>query len=1017
MKNLLDLTNQLNYEPFKYQDDNGYYMGEDVDPDNHFFNRLNINSLYYTEDKFKHKFCTYTNSNFSLIHFNCRSLSANFEKMVSCLSELEFNFDIIAVSETWLSDNNNNREYEIDGYVPYFCSRQNKKGGGVALYVNHLLQHKYLPNVSFCVENCAEFICIEVYLKNSRKVVVGCVYRAPNTNLGLFREKFDILCQTVGKSILYICGDFNVDLLNYDKHPETNSFVDEIFGAGLHPLITKPTRITLNTSTLIDNIFTTEMDFIIDSGIIVDDTSDHLPIFQICRYEENIIDIHINQKYKKRSLNDENINNLLLSLENINWESVFACENPNDAYNIFIDVIIRNYDRYCPVKWINCRNNSKTTKFRKPWITSTLRNACKKRKSLYQVYLKKKTLQSEECYKKYRNKLNSILRNAKVRYYSKLLDDVRNDVKQTWKILNSLTSKTRKTCNYPSEFNNNGEYVKEYKNIADAFNEYFVTVGSSLASKIPQCERKFDHYMDDKIDSSMFLNPVTDDEIVSLVKLTKPKMSKDCDDLSMKVVKNIIRSVVTPLTFICNLSFETGLFPDKLKIAMVSPLFKSGDNQCFSNYRPVSLLPQFSKIIERLFNNRLKSFIETKNILSNSQYGFRSNHSTSLAILELIEKISSSIDESLVTIGVFVDLKKAFDTINHEILLKKLEHYGLRGIVKNWMASYLTNRPQYVKFKNVCSEQRMVSCGVPQGSVLGPTLFLLYINDISNVSDLLNIILFADDTNLFLTGTDIDEMCRIMTTELTKLNIWFQVNKLSLNIQKTNFIIFGNKKCVNRNYNITIDGCNLERVLVTKFLGVYIDSQLNWAEHVKIIQKKVSKNIGILFKVQHLLDVTTLHNLYFTLISPYFYYCSEIWGNTYRNRIQPLFIMQKKALRLINKKDYSTHSGPLFFNSNILTLTDLVIFKTLSIMYKAKHNMLPSNVQALFQFGVQHNYETRQKQSFKYHYCRTTKKAMCISITGPKMWNNLDHDIRESDKPYVFTKLCKKMLLGKYQNI
>ena len=248
----------------------------------------------------------------------------------------------------------------------------------------------------------------------------------------------------------------------------------------------------------------------------------------------------------------------------------------------------------------------------------------------------------------------------------------------------------------------------------------------------------------------------------------------------------VINHIVTPLSHICNQSFIEGVFPDEMKIARVIPLYKSGEKNKYNNYRPVSLLPQFSKILEKLFDNRLDSFIEKDNILSDNQYGFRKNRATSMALVELIDKISNSVDSKKHTLGVFIDLRKAFDTIDHDLLLKKLEFYGIRGVVLKWLKSYLSQREQFVQIDDCLSEYLNVLCGVPQGSILGPKLFILYVNDICNISNILEFILFADDTNIFCSGHDIKELCNTMSNELDKLHTWFSLNKLSLNISKPN---------------------------------------------------------------------------------------------------------------------------------------------------------------------------------------------------------------------------------------
>ena len=479
--------------------------------------------------------------------------------------------------------------------------------------------------------------------------------------------------------------------------------------------------------------------------------------------------------------------------------------------------------------------------------------------------------------------------------------------------------------------------------------------------------------------------------------------------------KKIIPHILTPLRHICNTSLSQGIFPDEMKIARIIPLFKSGDKQNVSNYRPISLLPQFSKILEKIFNNRLMNFLNSNNLLYLRQYGFRKNMSTSMAIMELVENITNAMDNGKFTIGVFIDLKQAFDTVDHSILVTKLDHYGIRGVAKKWLSSYLENRKQYVCFNGTDSGFLPVSCGVPQGSILGPSLCLLYINDLCNVSTRLTSILFADDTSCFIEGTDLSDMCIQLSTEMNKLSTWFKTNRLSLNVSKTNCMIFGRSNQPDHHI-VYIDNIVIERVNCNKFLGVIIDSKLSWSDHVSYIRHKMSKNLSVMHRVKWLLNNSALYMIYCTLVLPYISYCCEIWGNTYKTRVQPLYIIQKRAIRICNHLEYRSHTKPAFLKLNTLTIADLVKFKSMVLMYKIYNNLMPSNILSYFcMVHMSHDHGTRQAGHFKNMYCRTTLKSMCLSIRGPVMWNKLHSDLKNSTTVNMFKKRYKTFLVSEYK--
>ena len=466
-------------------------------------------------------------------------------------------------------------------------------------------------------------------------------------------------------------------------------------------------------------------------------------------------------------------------------------------------------------------------------------------------------------------------------------------------------------------FEENEHLISDPAEISNKFNEYFINIGPKLAEKIQNNNANFTTFMGERSINSIFLDAIMEKEIE--IEISSLNGNKSCghDEIPPKLVKEISKQIVKPLTHIYNQSLLTGVIPNDLKIAIVTPVFKANNKKEFSNYRPISVLPCFSKILEKIMYKRVVKYLDKHNMLFESQYGFRKKkHSTNLATIELVTKILQAIDNNEYTIGVFLDLAKAFDTVNHEILLKKLEHYGIRGIALEWFQNYLTNRKQIIKYKLEKSESLTIKCGVPQGSVLGPLLFLIYMNDISKCSEILSIILFGDDTNLFFSHQNLFTLKETMNRELINITSWLSANKLSLNIKKTHFIIFKSRgKKLNQNVKITINNQDIEQVKYTKFLGLYIDEEFTWKYHIDQVATKISKMTGIMAKARHYLSLKTLQTIYDTMVYPYLTYRNIVWTSTYPSRLKSLFMLQKKIVRIMTFAKYKEKSRPLFLLS------------------------------------------------------------------------------------------------------
>ena len=544
--------------------------------------------------------------------------------------------------------------------------------------------------------------------------------------------------------------------------------------------------------------------------------------------------------------------------------------------------------------------------------------------------------------------------------------------------------------------------------ISNAFNSFFTNIGPSLASKIPSDNRNPSIFMKHEVAQNMVLDGVVSNEVIKIITTLKDG-SAGWDDISARIVKCTFDSFITPLTHVLNMSITKGVFPDELKIARVVPLFKSGDPMLFSNYRPVSVLPIFSKILERLMYNRLLKFINDNKILYLYQFGFRGGHSPNLALIFLVDKISSALENGDYVLGLFLDFSKAFDTVNHDILFVKLDFYGIKGTPLNWFKSYLRNRKQYVVYNEVNSEKQDISCGVPQGSILGPLLFLIYINDLAHVSDKLFALLFADDSNMFLSGKDPNELISVMNTEMKKVIDWLNINKLSLNLKKTHFIIFRRKRArINVCENLIVNGITISMTDQSKFLGVIIDKHLSFMQHIQHIKSKISKEIGILYKCSRIFDEKTLLTLYYSFVYPYFNYCLPVWGSTYESYLAPLVILQKKAVRLIYGAKRYDHTEPIFQALKLLKLGQLYVYSIQLIMFKFAKNALPNIFDAFFQRNTSvHYHNTRQQLLYRLPLLRTSPACKTVRLRGVHTFNYFSRSL-SYDCVYVTYKFNLK---------
>ena len=520
----------------------------------------------------------------------------------------------------------------------------------------------------------------------------------------------------------------------------------------------------------------------------------------------------------------------------------------------------------------------------------------------------------------------------------------------SWSVINDLRGKKNKPI-YPSTVLTDGGTSSDPNVIANSLNSYFTSVAGNLnRAKYGSCEpnhHNYTRFMPKRITNSLFLTPTSPDEISALISGLKPTKSSDLSPACLKHFKFLFSAGFSTVINKCML---LGLFPTELKQAIVLPFHKGGDTNALSNYRPISLLPLLSKIFEKCLHKRVTEFLDIHNVVCSSQYGFRKGLSTTHALREGVGEAVKRLDHNFYTIGLFLDLSKAFDTLHHDILLAKLEHYGIRGTVLNLFRSYLTNRSQRVRIGNATSEPCNITFGVPQGSTLGPLLFILYINDVVNLQNQagkcsIKFILYADDTSIFISGLNLVEVQNSINILMESLKFYFDANYLHVNTTKTKFMEFKSpqKAKTSSQLSVRFNNTHIEQVTQFKFLGVLISDCLTWEPHIKYVASKLHCNLGSIYRMRGSLPTTLRTPLYYALFHSHLSYGISIWGSGgHVHKLLPIFRAQKNALRCIYslKKTPGTIGKPgtksTFNDCSILTVHNQYFLSTLLEVHNIK---------------------------------------------------------------------------------
>ncbi len=847
---------------------------------------------------------------------------------------------------------------------------------------------------------------MELISDTGPNTIVGVVYRHPSGKADKFFTQLDSTLKKLRKEKkkTIICGDFNMNLLNFDLDKNVNTFLCTMLEHNFHPCITEPTRITnTNKPSLVDNIFTNTFDNPVSGNILEQISYDHLPNFVILNHTkkkklDNILKRdkrHFNvDKFNEDLLND----NLLIKLLN--------AKDTDTAFDIFRNKYCTLLDKHAPLKKLT---KKEVKRRQNPWITQGLIKSISKKRSLF-ITIKKRKLKNKntdeihKLYKYYNDTINKLKKRCKRDYYQNYFNINSNNSKKVWAGINKLLNRGRKKQG--TIFLEENGIISDPFKVANKFNDYYINIADKLCKKIPKVDNKFQDYLKNPNKNKLTLNETTPDEVLKIINNLDGKKSGDIFHISPDLVKLNAQTIAQILSIIFNISVREGCFPSAMKVAKILPIHKGDSVLSVGNYRPISLLPIFSKIFERLIYNRLIDFISDNKILSELQFGFQKNKSTEQAVTSILSTLDEAKSKKNSSYCIFLDFAKAFDTVNHEILLAKLNHYGISGLSNNLFKSYLSNRTQQTEINGVLSNSGVIKHGVPQGSVLGPLLFLLYINDISESSKILKFFLFADDTTVYYSDKTNDGTEDLLNRELSKVSLWLAANKLSLNVKKSNFLHFHYGKSKKPTINIKLNGTDVEEKEVTKYLGVFIDNKLSWKSQIEHVKTKLSRGNGMISKIRYYVNDQCLLNLFYSFIQSHVNYNLLNWASTYPSFIKPIDLKVKAAIRLISFKNRYEHTHPLFQKHKILSFHNLVKHKQGNFLWKICKGFTHKPLSDVF---IRNLYNPLRFNLPKPN-CDADKNKIVYSCI--KYWNSIPLYIRNASTLNSFNEQHKKHLLS-----
>jgi hypothetical protein len=907
-----------------------------------------------------------------ILYLNSQSLIKNYNEIKLLIEQK--NPVLVCLSETRVTEEIDDNEIYMYGYATIRNNSHTRYTGGLVIFILDFIEFNVVRNE---VYEDTWILSIEVKSDKMKSGIYTVIYRSPSGSKRTFLEYCETFFENIadGAANHIVTGDFNIDMSKTTS--ESNRLRRMITKNGLKQYVNEFTRVDKEHRTIIDLIISN--DFSLDVCVLNSPKITDHAILKIKGLDKNEI---ASDKTKITLWKNYNKNTMLHKLNFYNWNEMRTMDF-NSKANMIIEVLEKNLNELLETIEIDRMDSSY-----KKWYDNELRKTRSDRDFAYLKFYISDSDEDWENYKHLRNFYFQSCRRKEFDFNQQSIENYKSDPDMLWKNLKKIIKQKEKPM---STVIFDGALETDHQEIADKLNNYFINSITEINNNMNQISNTLYPFLNNPVTNETFrFSNIDMNELSNLMKNMKNKTS-GVNNLNVNVIMDSMDAIGDSFLDLINSSLRLGCVPERWKKSTVVPIQKiSGTKKC-EEFRPINILPAYEKILETAVKNQFIQYLEENNILIDEQSGFRSQHSCETSLNLTLAAWKEMIEDSKIIVAVFLDFKRAFETIDRELLLWKMEQYGVKDAELEWFRSYLSDRSQETKFYTKVSEAINVKLGVPQGSVLGPLLFILYINDIKNSIKFCKVNLFADDTLLYIATDNLQDAVNKINEDLASLSTWLGLNKLKLNIQKTKYMVITFKQNVPVNlFKVNIDGNELELVEDMKYLGVIIDNKLKFGKNVQQIEKKIGKKINFIRRLGNKLNKHSKMTLYNAIIIPHFDYCSSILFLANEGEFNSLQKLQNRIMRTILKCRMDTPIRDMLQSLNLLSVKQRVTYNTMMLLYKMEKGLLPNYLcHSLNRVRNSHSHNTRSGDDFILPNFRKTSTQNSLLYNGMKIYNNI----------------------------